>query len=274
MDKIVLYRGDSTKIRQFDFSKTDKHCLIGQGIYLTNKATIAETYRTKTSYAMSSSDICLLNDKCATKGEANEKAFAAFRDLVLKTKRPSNTDILKFEDAVMNGNIIVKEQIKYVNSQRVRWFEYTYVADSTKRGYITTFEFPRKLFEDSMYFIDTYSHDHEILRMFWESRCFVQQWRFGPGAKPRTYVRANAHRANITNDDVVTTFEDFTDSVRRFGMNLHCLDYERVRKQLEPFGYQGLEYRGGVRLGGGHNHRAFCVWPDEFVNEHKVLRHY
>ena len=42
-----LYRGDSEKISQFDFNKTYSHCLVGQGIYLTDNIDVANTYRTK-----------------------------------------------------------------------------------------------------------------------------------------------------------------------------------------------------------------------------------
>lgn len=45
MSKLRLYRGDSTKVVKFDFNKTRKYSLVGQGIYLTNSIKIAQSYR-------------------------------------------------------------------------------------------------------------------------------------------------------------------------------------------------------------------------------------
>lgn len=47
MSTLTLYRGDAEKIREFSFHKTNKHCLFGPGIYLTNKQKVADSYRTK-----------------------------------------------------------------------------------------------------------------------------------------------------------------------------------------------------------------------------------
>lgn len=41
---ITLYRGDTSKIDQFDISKTDVNALFGAGIYLTSDATVARDY--------------------------------------------------------------------------------------------------------------------------------------------------------------------------------------------------------------------------------------
>lgn len=47
MTDILLYRGDSTHIDEFLFSKTNKTCLLGKGFYLTDSGEVGHSYRTK-----------------------------------------------------------------------------------------------------------------------------------------------------------------------------------------------------------------------------------
>ena len=44
---IDLYRGDSSKIKEFNLNKTNSYSLLGKGIYLTDTKRVAETYRDK-----------------------------------------------------------------------------------------------------------------------------------------------------------------------------------------------------------------------------------
>lgn len=48
-DTVTLYRGDSSKIDQFDLSKTDAEALLGVGIYLTDDVTVAKDYTIKST---------------------------------------------------------------------------------------------------------------------------------------------------------------------------------------------------------------------------------
>ena len=52
--------------------------------------------------------------------------------------------------------------------------------------------------------------------------------------------------------------------------NLHSDTFKKVQSIVEPYGIIGFEYDGGSRLGGGYTHRAFCIWDEEFVNNHIV----
>lgn len=74
---ITLYRGDSSKIHEFQISKTNKYCLVGKGIYLTDTLKLANSYRTKGApYA--SKGIILAQGTFPSKGEAMDRAFDAY----------------------------------------------------------------------------------------------------------------------------------------------------------------------------------------------------
>lgn len=47
MSKLILYRGDATKIDEFQVKETRKSCLYGRGIYLTVDKEVANDYRVK-----------------------------------------------------------------------------------------------------------------------------------------------------------------------------------------------------------------------------------
>ncbi len=79
---LTLYRGDFEKISKFKFHKTNRHCLVGRGIYLTDSKEVADSYRTKgmritDDYCVSKSDV-LFQGETNNKGEALEKAFEKF----------------------------------------------------------------------------------------------------------------------------------------------------------------------------------------------------
>lgn len=92
MSKLRLYRGDSTKIVKFDFNKTRKYSLVGQGIYLTNSIKIAQSYREKNTSSR--------ND-CVTERlyygydafEWKKQAFNAFVINEYKAKFPDHASI-------------------------------------------------------------------------------------------------------------------------------------------------------------------------------------
>lgn len=75
---LTLYRGDSTKIAEFDLHKTYKNCLYGQGIYLTNSLEVAHSYRTKEATESQWQEPILFVGKAANRPEAFAKAFEQF----------------------------------------------------------------------------------------------------------------------------------------------------------------------------------------------------
>jgi len=67
----------------------------------------------------------------------------------------------------------------------------------------------------------------------------------------------------------VTNFDIFKNLVKENGFPYRALNYQRARRALQEYGYRGFEYPGGM-ITQGVRHRAFCVWDEDFVNEHKM----
>ena len=84
METLTLYRGDFEEIDQFMVSKTNRFCYVGPGIYLTDRRSIAETYRVKGSKGSATlSEITLFKGEAKSREQALEFAFPSYVMLAL-----------------------------------------------------------------------------------------------------------------------------------------------------------------------------------------------
>lgn len=252
---IKLYRGDYEEIDEFDFRKTKKSCLVGQGIYLTNREAVADTYRVKGARV----DERLMPIEVLFEGEAKdrpeaiEKGFRmfsilherrlAYNGLKLKEKQRKEKELREaYELAKEQGRI--KAEYLNGNPRFARTLRVTYDTQVII-GQIAVFQFPEKEFTDSMLPIFEVN-DPDILGMFFDAGI-----AYGTPYEDRdSYIRHNRYARRI----------EYTKRI----------DFAGVRRLVEPFGYRGFEYPGGMMVGGHGRHRAFCVWHDDWVNEHLV----
>lgn len=266
-DILRLYRGDSRKINEFDFSKTRKHCLVGPGIYLTNKLVVAETYRVKGSTERNPKED-LFSGEAKDRPEAFEKAFKVFFDfeckyhptMLWRTAEQSKPFLAEckanYRALIEAGKIVAEYQAVYSwQTKRPRNITVTYKRDN-KVGYLTQFDFPAQAFLASMIHIDGRITD----TMFWEVVHDAGQVFGRPCESREEFIRTNLQ---VSAADVYT----------KSGRGTHSAEtFIKLRRVLTPFGYRGFEYNGGNYTGGVGRHRAFCVWDDEFVNQHRVQR--
>jgi len=286
MSTITLYRGDAEKIKEFDFNKTNKRCLVGQGIYLTTKKNVAETYRTKGHYERYSpnSKVVLFQGRAATKQHAQEIAYGRYVTEVLKKKIQEATsfDHYQFLDKIEEGLIEVKiDRSTVFDKTQPLSCNYTYHKEKPKQvGYISEFNFPERLFNDSMLMLDRTTPE-EYLKMFFDWECVAD--------KIEVIIRENSRlvaRRDPVTGSVVRSWEhderrkiiqieksaDLIQVVKHHHFPYRKLNYQRMRVMLEEYGYRGLEYPGGM-ITNNIRHRAFCVWDEDFVNDHKVKRY-
>lgn len=287
-DTITLYRGDSYEIEEFSFEKTKRTCLVGQGIYLTNTESVANTYRSKgvrrrdwSRNIHTTRDVSLFSAAVANRDVAKERAFAFFcgehgiyhrdihdsryKDRVSKLRvmynRLIGDGLIKIEYSgtrVVDSEYLKKENVKptgsagrantwFVRNLTVTWFR----PDIELFGHISVFRFPKRPFNDSMFNLAATSYDRELLGMFYDAGC-----EFGdPYSDRDSYIRANTW-VNWRGKRV---------------SNFNKGHWSKMRHILEPIGYRGFEYPGGVHTGSATRHRAFCVWDDEWVNAHNVV---
>ncbi len=293
-DILKLYRGDAEKIRKFDFHKTNKYCLLGQGVYLTDKVTVADSYRNKGSRKALKAP--LFKGIVKTKGEAMEKAFENYIDLkcielygkVSNTVSQRNTvkerhlhEFFKMTDT--DQLIITKTQhVRYqaVNARSPDrlvsipvpgMWNMSIELPNKKDGYTTSFEFPRAMLENNVINIDQPNldvgflelvHDSHILHRAIDRRDVHLQCSY-----PRDSIRGFK---NVTSSDI-EKFSDFQRIIREAKFPAGPW-MNKLTPLLKPYGVLGYRYNGGVRIGGNGLHNAYCIWDDEFVNQHKVAR--
>lgn len=274
MSQLILYRGDAEKIREFDFHKTDKYCLFGQGIYLTDKVRVAESYRTKGARRDTVYNRVLFNGAAANRTEAFEKGFPLFasdfhhemngtwlyRGLGNASPKFLEQARARYRLLIEEGDIVAtytqapyRVMGRYIH-QTPR-IEVTYDRKQ-KIGYVTKFAFEEKPFTASMIRIDRPIRD----TMFWE---LMFDRKVDVGVKATT-----RHEYVVANSDHFAKAIDFGSTVR----SDRTATFRQIRNAVEPFGYRGFEYCGGRHIGGYGDHRAFVVWDDDYVNHHKVER--
>ena len=265
MTILELYRGDSSKIKEFDFDKTNKHCLFGQGIYLTNNKKIAESYREKGNYVNEDNNTLAFIRGSATpvkKEVILKQAFEKFIEIHWNEKFnypiKKNSDVYKrlVSDLHDKWYFALQDQIVKVEQNS----HYTFIKGNERTysakviwirniiGYITTFHFDEQYVSNNVINIDSSQHDESFLGLVYDNNIDI----FTSYNTRESFIRNN--RSSVIN------------------CNIHTKNWIKLRHLLEPYGIIGLEYHGGRRLGGGYHHRAFVLWDDEFVNNHKVSR--
>lgn len=272
METIKLFRGDNTKIAEFKTKQTSKYGLLGSGIYLTESAKIAQTYRTKSDTKTLDVEISKPSDGSAfNRLVALEQAYvqwlytAHYDECNFKyhsrtfDRTATNLDQLKskyrrtWQDMVDRGQIATQ----YIGNVIRVWEKPT-----TNVGYVSVFEFFSEEFESSVFKVDGDITDPEFLEFAKESKIFEDT--------PRKFDLIRTHNSNISWDTydnqiyVPTTFYCRCSNTKT---------QEKIRSHLKKRGFKGMEYSGGVVLGGYGLHRAFCVWDDDWVNYHKTNRY-
>lgn len=281
MDTLKLYRGDFEKIKQYDFHKTNKNCYVGPGVYLTSKVAVAESYRTKGNYDSKNPNRVLFDGKAKDRNDAYEKGFAYFFERYyladLFENRPdlkksvTNKDKLKPTSYSQYRMLIADGKIKADYTSSPNRFgsndncTLKVVYDvPLKDGYVTEFSFEKVPFEASVIRIDRPIKDPT----FWEIM-FDHEATFGRPTDDfkKEVSRSDYINLNVNKPPVWQGVNNFLGTV-----SFDQKDLPAIRRAIQPYGYRGFEYTGGSVIGGFGNHRAFCIWDDDYVNEHRVRR--
>lgn len=263
---LTLYRGDYTKIKEFNYKKTHKWSYLGQGIYLTDERRVAESYRDKGG--AETSTVILFKGPCVNRSVALEKALDSYvfgRYIEVNGKRPSDWSIGSKERAKIISKfssefnkLIDEGKIKadYLPGARLngsRDIEVLYKKDSI--GYLTVFEFPKDIVLANTLHVNNGCHDESLWGMIYDNNI-----RLGTVYDSReNYIKNNKGQA------LVSMYGS-----SRNGISNETAD--KLRRLLTPYGILGFRYDGGVLVGGYGKHQAYCLWDEEFVNTHKVNR--
>lgn len=261
MSILELYRGDSSKIKEFEFNKTSKHCLFGQGVYLSDSKRVADSYRDK---GIDTNDHEVQLAKTIVPGMARihkepllKAGFDTFVEIHWNQRfnyplKKSSIEYKKLVDELSdvwyfgledNTISITKTLIGVTHTHtvvRVVWKRFTV-------GYLSTFHFDEQFLLNNVVNLDACLFDDSFLGLVYDNQLQI----FTPYDTRENFIKHNR-----------------TGRVQRASNK----DWNRLRVVLEPYGIIGFQYNGGLRIGGHGRHRAFVIWDDDYVNRHKVSR--
>ena len=277
LDTIVLFRGDAEKVGEFDINRTSKYSLLGRGVYLTDSRSIANSYRSKGLYSNQRTRRTLFEGAANDRKEALEKALLFFADDFF-APIPYNNGNAKYV-ALRKANAekvrdqfykLVEEKLivaEYLSSSTGKYLRVTNNS-LPENGYLTEFHFNRHEFNTAVMKVDGFIRDQGFWELMWEHKVPI-----GVEAVDKaTYCMLNSQKEFGLSSPLIRHSARWSGEAPliRGNVNRNAV-FTKIRHALEPYGYRGFEYNGGKYLGkGGYLHRAFCMWDDEFVNDHKV----
>lgn len=294
----ILYRGDSVYIEEFLYSRTDRYCLVGRGIYLTSDPLVADTYRTKgldiqtrRKYAAKSYELFSGSGLDLTRGRALEAAFVAFLKHVWRKKTGAEivesdkrwvmhriNHLGEWERLLMDkSSLTIRDSgVNVFYPQRGRQISVELIEHpETKVGFISKFAFPNdnNQFENAMFPIYSRLTEPLLWEMFYDAGLFHED-RFktraqyvaarigtviGDPYKPRGYLGTRPSQATLAHRR----------ALMEGAYRVNSKQFLKVQKVLRDIGYLGFSYPGGVTTGSTRHH-AYSVWDEDFVNKHKV----
>lgn len=262
---MTLWRGDFERIDHFRFRRTNSYCQVGQGIYLTDSQAVARSYQEKGADHWRKKKRLLWSDKAKDRMDAYEKAFPQFIELQeyrLTTGHFSGLDVHHFMEAlkrkwrptyeklIEEGNItakyltkkdIIKSRMTTVKSGVI---EVHLHEEDDAVGHLSRFDFPKDL-EAKIFHVDKAIRT----RAFW-------------------ITLAEEGVVNVPPSARIDYAIDKIDSHARFD-DLTPREQVMMRRMYQKKGFLGYEYFGGAYVGGYGPHRAFCLWDERFVNQHR-----
>lgn len=290
-EHITLYRGDYTEIEEFRYRKTDRFCLLGKGIYLTDDIKLAETYRSKGASSIKRISNPIYNiSQTLHEGyfnnrlEAYEKAFSYFcvDQYLLEFGRyptlskESEKKIYKryceskrnlYFQMIDSGEIysIYLNNIS-TNGKKsiaVKYKSKPVVRDEDQLGYITEFSFNKSFLFNNIIDADTIYSSPDLWKLLY--RADIKIGHKPPCDDEIIYSAYNANRISL----LAAVDKTVTEQKAGFYSSERASIFKRIEETLSPYGIIGYKYNGGTRSG-GKRHSAFCIWDEEFVNKHKV----
>lgn len=267
--KLRLFRGDASKIQQFHLAQTDRNCLLGQGIYLTDREMVADTYRVKGDYE----SYRPLRDTFRAKDRTHARLLGLKKFLSHKryyneprlkdlTERQIEQFTKEYYDNLDKGVLIIERGHRQLNPGLFHGaWDFTLSEVGGKSGWVSVFEFPEPFFTRNVINFDATRKDKGFLEILDD----VKFWK-DKGTTIKSTTGGLTGYLGYTND-------------RRGGVNdfvsldPRAINFGKLIPVLKEFGIHGFEYNGGARLGGGFYHRAFNIFDQDYVNDHKVDRY-
>lgn len=247
---VTLYRGDIAEVGNHSVTRGDTGALFGQGIYLTNNRRIAGDYTTKGS----SDDIVMSFGPGFTREKVIDRyiwRIAQYIDVDGKsTFFPLSIPALSDDpERIKRLELARQEWEKQSKDLEIRFNVDRSAVIRKKKGKqkISVYEVPLDMVKN------TYNAENEIDEYVYDALCVA--------------LRATNHSCNnlpnLKEDEFgfKPTFRNVYKEVWVLMANPKA--QVAFRKKMKELGYTGIEYSGGVSMGGGIKHRAFVFWDEQ-----------
>lgn len=260
-DVMVLYRGDSSNIKTQSLDKADPLALFGQGIYLTNNKRIANDYKSKGSRSLYT-----LNG-----AKTKQEVIDGYIRRLARGIDENGNDTPPFNSYDLPPFVDDPVRLKRIEFARQRWekekhkYEIRIGVDKTGKilekntGNLSIYEVPKDFINK------TYNVEEEINPEVIDCLC--------------SSLLADGDNCSILKQITQENEDGFRPSFREVWQILRNSDLGGrlvsqksqivFRRKMKDIGYTGLEYSGGITMGGGVLHRAFVFWDEQKINKFK-----
>ena len=251
---MTLYRGDPADYGTHSLDKASTESLFGQGIYLTNNKRIAGDYTTK-----GSSDDIVFRFSGTNPSKSKVIDYYIYRlaqyidengkDLFFAEALPGFTDnpirIKRLEFAKQKW-----EEMSKTHEVRINIDGTAVIRKKQGKQTITTYEVPLSIINKML------NAEKEIDDDIIYALCAAMR------AAADYNCRELEQMAKENEDGFKPTFREIYRQLPAPYV-INSKFQKTMRKYLKIQGYTGIEYAGGVTLGGGVKHRAFVIWDEQ-----------
>lgn len=267
--KLRLFRGDASKIKEFHLAQTNRYCLLGQGVYLTDREVVADSYRIKGDLgAIGPLKVTFYAKDRTESKELGLEKFLNHKRILLRqwptklTLKEIDQYTKEYHDRLRDESLLLVRGNQEVQSGTAnkKW-SFTLSEVGGKSGWVSVFEFPEPYFSCNLINIDAPRKDKGFLELLDDPKF----WKDKGNTIKSTSGELTGYQGYLKQRDGFTK-----DWVRLDPRELH---FSKLVPVLKEFGIHGFEYNGGARLGGGFYHRAFNIFDQDYVNDHKVDRY-
>ena len=288
-----LYRGDSKAIPEFALGATNPLSLFGQAIYLTNDKRVAADYTTKGASNVGDVLFRVHSRKPLTKAEVID-AYVERQARTIDTTGSDHSHELEYWGGkpipftsgrdwshVNFSEQDNRERAARLAHARARWdavakdYEVRIKLDNTaviqhkqQRAKVTAVDVPDQVLADTL------DAEAEIDNSVLDTLCgALEDAGDNETARDiRTFVRRR-ERGEDEDDPsgYRPTFREIYTSITAGSPLASDPEVQaEFRQALAELGYTGIEYAGGLSMGGGHKHRAYAIWDADLINAQRV----
>lgn len=294
IDEATLYRGDSTPVEMFHSGSNDAVNLFGRGIYFTDSTEVAKEYSVKGKKYSPTKKQAVRNalDDIAENelgwADTLERLKDDFRDKLRNSDRSLYDEIQKeFEDeASIEHTAVLNKAVDILRKNKPRIAKNAFgawtVMDDGARGSLSSFEIPNSVIEKTL---DADAPMPPAVINTMAEAIPLGDFRDADGnhLSPSSFARwVEEYRQNgvmVAWKDRVMGGNGSSPSLSDYIKGTHdstrvtYREPEMLKALLEPLGYMGIRFRGGIRdgdtvVGGGSSpHVVYVIWDADLVNQ-------